>query len=287
MSGAAFPDARTLLKRYGFSAKKSWGQNFLISDRVYRGIVDATVRDQSDWVVEIGSGLGTLTMRLAERVPNGKVIAIEREPDMLSVLRAELEHLDNVEIHAANAMTYDYASVAKWSGGTISVCGNLPYQIASQILFRLLDMREHIHHVVAMIQKEMADRIVAPPGIKAYGAISVLFGAYADISTVVQAAPGDFSPAPKVHSTVIKLKMRSKPVAPISDPAAFSDVVHAAFSQRRKTLRNSLQSKYDKAVVAAALDHATIDGTRRGETLDIAEFATLTDSMFLATKGHA
>ncbi len=276
---SAFPDARTLLRRHGLAAKKSWGQNFLISERVDRGIVDATVRDQEDWIVEVGSGLGTLTMRLAERVPNGKVIAVEREPDMLTVLKAELEHLDNVEIHPANAMTYDYASVAKWRGDKISVCGNLPYQIASQILFRLLDMRENIEHIVVMIQKEMADRIVAPPGIKAYGAISVLLGAYADISTVVQAAPEDFSPAPKVHSTVIKLKIRPAPRAPIEDPAAFSQVVHAAFSQRRKTLRNALQSQYAKEVVSAALDHSGLDGSRRGETLSIAEFATLTDSV--------
>ncbi len=279
----AFPDARALLKRYGFSAKKSWGQNFLISERVYRAIVDATVVRDDDWVVEVGSGLGTLTMRLAERIPNGQLIAVEREPDMLTVLKAELEHLDNVEIHPANAMTYDFADIAKWRGDKIAVCGNLPYQIASQILFRFLDAREHITHAVAMVQKEMADRMVAPPGIKAYGAMTVMLSAYADIHTVVQAKPGDFSPAPKVDSTVVKLVMLDKPRAPISDDAAFSKVVHAAFSQRRKTLRNALQSQYERDTVHAALDHVGLDGGRRGETLSVAEFAALTESIMLSS----
>lgn len=278
----AFPDARELLIKYGLKAKKSWGQNFLISERVYRAIVDATVRSSSATVVEVGCGLGTLTMRLAQRVPDGQLVAVEREPDMLRVLKAELGELDNVEIHAADAMKYDYAAVAKWRGEKIAVCGNLPYQIASQILFQLLDKREHITHVVAMIQKEMADRMVAPPGIKAYGALTVIMSAYADISTVVQAGPQDFSPAPRVDSTVIKLDMLDEPRAPISDNKAFSDVVHAGFAQRRKTLRNSLQSRYDKSVALSALDHVGIDGGRRGETLSVAEFAALTDSILLA-----
>jgi 16S rRNA (adenine1518-N6/adenine1519-N6)-dimethyltransferase len=279
----AFPDARTLLKRYGFSAKKSWGQNFLISERVYRAIVDATVVADDDWVVEVGSGLGTLTMRLAERIPNGQLIAVEREPDMLTVLKAELEHLDNVEIHPANAMSYDFAGIAKWRGAKIAVCGNLPYQIASQILFRFLDAREHITHAVAMVQKEMADRMVSKPGVKAYGAMTVMLSAYADIHTVVQAKPGDFSPAPKVDSTVVKLSMLPAPRAPITDDKAFSKVVHAAFSQRRKTLRNALQSQYERDTVMSALDHVGLDGGRRGETLSVEEFAALTDSILVAS----
>ncbi len=279
----AFPDARTLLKRYGFSAKKSWGQNFLISERVYRAIVDATVCSGDDWVVEVGSGLGTLTMRLAERLPNGQLIAVEREPDMLTVLKAELEHLDNVEIHPANALQYDFAGIAKWRGDKIAVCGNLPYQIASQILFRFLDARKHITHAVAMVQKEMADRMVSKPGVKAYGAMTVMLSAYADIRTVVQAASTDFSPAPKVDSTVVKLTMLDTPRAPIADDKAFSKVVHAAFSQRRKTLRNALQSQYERDTVMDALGHSGIDGGRRGETLSVAEFASLTDSILLSS----
>ena len=225
-------------------------------------------------------------MRLAQRLPDGQLVAVEREPDMLMVLKAELGELDNVDIHAADAMKYDYGAIAKWRAEKIAVCGNLPYQIASQILFRLLDQREHITHVVAMIQKEMADRMVAPAGIKAYGALTVIMSAYADISTVVQASAEDFSPPPRVNSTVIKLEMLDKPRAPISDSKEFSSVVHAGFAQRRKTLRNSLQSKYDKEIVLGALDHVGIDGGRRGETLSVEEFAALTESILLATESR-
>src|SRR5690606_18238471 len=120
-----FPDPRALLRKHGLAAKKSWGQNFLVAERAYRAIVDAAVDVADDWIVELGAGLGTLTMRLAERVPEGKVIAVERDRDMAQVLRAELAHLDNVEIVEANALTYDLAMIARWHGGPISVCGNL------------------------------------------------------------------------------------------------------------------------------------------------------------------
>src|SRR5439155_25520317 len=165
----AFPDARVLLGRYQLSAKKSFGQNFLISDRTFRAIVDATVRTDDDWIVEIGAGLGTLTARLAERVPEGKVIALERDPDMVAVLRAELAGVDNVEIEPTDALRYDLRMAARWRGDRITVCGNLPYHIAAPLLFRVIEAREVVRCAVVMIQKEMADRIVAPPGGKAYG----------------------------------------------------------------------------------------------------------------------
>lgn len=275
----AFPDARTLLKRHGLGAKKSWGQNFLVSERVYRAIVDATVREDTDWVVEIGAGLGTLTMRLAQRVPEGKVIAVERDRDMVRVLVEELEHLENVDVHPANALTYDLAAIARWRGGSITVCGNLPYQIASQILFRVLEHREHVSRAVVMLQREMADRLVASPGTKAYGALTVLFGAYADVSPVVRARAGDFAPPPKVESAVVKLELLATPRAPIADDRHFSEVVHAAFGQRRKTLRNALRARFAAEPVDAALAATGLDGGRRGETLTVEEFAALTAAL--------
>src|SRR5262245_59595334 len=169
-----FPDARVLLGRYGLQAKKRFGQNFLISDRVFRAIVDATVARDDDWIVEIGAGLDTLTARLAERIPEGKVIALERDPDMIAVLRGELGGVDNVEIEACDALRYDLQMAARWRGEPITVCGNLPYHIAAPLLFRVIDARAVVRCAVVMIQKEMADRIVAPPGTKAYGALGVM-----------------------------------------------------------------------------------------------------------------
>jgi 16S rRNA (adenine1518-N6/adenine1519-N6)-dimethyltransferase len=272
-----FPDARVLLGKYGLKAKKSFGQNFLISERAFRGIVDATVRSDEDWIVEIGAGLGTLTARLAERVPEGKVIALERDPDMIAVLRGELGEVENVQIEAVDALRYDLRMVARWRGDAISVCGNLPYHIASQLLFRVLEARAVVRCAVVMIQKEMADRIVAAPGGKDYGALGVMIRTYADVSTVVRVGAGSFVPPPKIDSTVIKLTplANAQPRVPIADEAHYSRVVHAAFGQRRKTLRNALRAMFDDAAVDSALAATSIDGGRRGETLDIAEFGRL------------
>jgi 16S rRNA (adenine1518-N6/adenine1519-N6)-dimethyltransferase len=272
-----FPDARVLLARYGLQAKKRFGQNFLVSDRAFRAIVDATVASDDDWIVEIGAGLGTLTGRLAERVPEGKVIALERDPDMIAVLRGELGGVDNLEIEAVDALRYDLRMAARWRGGAIAVCGNLPYHIAAPLLFRIVDAREVVRCAVVMIQKEMADRIVAAPGTKAYGALGVMIRTYTDASVVAKVSAGSFVPPPKVDSTVLKLVPLpgGAPRVPIADEAHYSRVVHAAFGQRRKTLRNALRAGNDDADVDAALAATGIDGVRRGETLDIAELAAL------------
>jgi len=272
-----FPDARILLDRYGLRAKKSFGQNFLISDRAFRAIVDATVQTDEDWVVEIGAGLGTLTARLAERLTAGKVIALERDPDMIKVLRSELAGVDNVEIENVDALRYDLKMAAKWRGEPITVCGNLPYHIAAPLLFKILEARAFVRHAVVMIQKEMADRIVAPPGGKDYGALGVMIRTYADVTTVAKVGAGSFLPPPKVDSTVIRLVplADAKPRVPIADEKHYSAVVHAAFGQRRKTLRNALRAVYAEAAVDAGLAATKIDGGRRGETLDIAEFGAL------------
>jgi 16S rRNA (adenine1518-N6/adenine1519-N6)-dimethyltransferase len=276
-SGEAFPDARVILARYGLQAKKSFGQNFLISERAFRAIVDATVRTDEDWIVEIGAGLGTLTARLAERVTAGKVIALEHDADMVKVLRTELAGVDNVDIEQVDALRYDFKMAAKWRGEPISVCGNLPYHIASQLLFKIIDARASITHAVVMIQKEMADRIMAPPGGKTYGAIGVMIRTYADVKSVAKVGAGSFVPPPKIDSTVIKLVplADAKPRVPIENEKHYSVVVHAAFGQRRKTLRNALRAVFEDAAVDAALAATSIDGQRRGETLDIPEFGAL------------
>ena len=274
---SAFPHPHELLKRYGFSAKKSWGQNFLTSERAYRAIVDATVADSSDWIVEIGSGLGTLTMRLAERVPEGMVIAVERDRDMVAVLQGELGELDNVTVEPANALTYDLGAAAKWATQPIAVCGNLPYQIASQILFRVIDARASVTRAVIMLQKEMADRIVADPGNKTYGALSVMVRAYASARRVVSVKASGFTPAPKVDSAVLRLDFLEDgaPQVEIANDKMFSAVVHAAFAMRRKTLRNTLRARFGAEASDRSLGAAAIDGRRRGETLSVAEFAAL------------
>lgn len=273
-----FPDPRELLRRYGLHAKKSWGQNFLISSRIYRAIVDAAVDGEDDWIVEIGAGVGTLTMRLAQRVPEGLVLGIERDRDLARVLRAELEHLDNVEIVEADALKYDLVAAARWRGDPIAVCGNLPYQIASQVLLRIVGAGDHISRAVVMLQREMADRLLAEPGSKAYGALGVLIRTYADVRPVIRARPGAFAPAPEVESSVVKLEPKPPPEAAKADPDHYAAVVHAAFQGRRKTLRNALRTRYG-AEAEGALERAGVDPGRRAETVSVAEFSALASGL--------
>jgi 16S rRNA (adenine1518-N6/adenine1519-N6)-dimethyltransferase len=270
------PDARVLLDRYGLRAKKSFGQNFLVSERALRAIADATVQSDEDWIVEIGAGLGTLTARIAERVTAGKLIALEPDPDMIRVLRAELGEVDNLEIEQVDALRYDLRAAASL-GQRITVCGNLPYHLASQLIFKVIDVRDVVRFAVFMIQKEMADRIVAKPSTKEYGALGVMVRTYCDVSTVIKVGAGSFVPAPKIDSTVIKLVplANAEPRVPIADHAHYSKVVHAAFGQRRKTLRNALRAHWADEQIDPALASTAIDGGRRGETLDITEFGRL------------
>jgi 16S rRNA (adenine1518-N6/adenine1519-N6)-dimethyltransferase len=278
-----FPDARELLRRHGLSAKKSWGQNFLVSPRVFRCIADAVVHADDDWVVEIGAGLGTLTAQLAQRVPEGKVFAIERDRDMVAVLRAELGALEDVEIVEDNALTFDLARVARWHGGPVVVCGNLPYHIASQLLFRLIDLRLHVARAVVMVQRELAERLLAAPGSPDYSAAGALIGTYADLRKLLRVGPDAFVPRPKVESMVIELTPLPAPRVAVGDAARYAAVVHAAFGQRRKTLRNALRAVFDGDAVDRALAAAGIDGGRRGETLDRSEFAALASGLGEAT----
>lgn len=263
-----------LLEKYQLRAKKSWSQNFLVDERAYREIVHACDLADGDWVIEIGAGLGTLTARLAEAA--ARVIAVERERDMLTILRAELTS-ERIEIVEADALAFDYAGVAARAGRKPIVVGNLPYQIASPILFRLLESRASIARIVVMLQKEMADRIVAPPGEKAYGALSVMVRAYGEPKLVCRVRAGGFVPAPRVDSAVLRIVPRAAPL-PV-DEQQFSRVVHAAFGQRRKTLRNALASAFDAAAIDRALAAVAIDGRRRGETLTVDEFVTLTRAL--------
>lgn len=276
-------DPRELLRRYGLAAKKSWGQNFLVNDGVYRAIVDATVAGDDAWVIEIGAGLGTLTARLADRVPRGRVVAIERDRDMVHVLREELGGRDNVEIAEADAKTFDYAAVAARRGAPVAVCGNLPYQLSSMILFALLDpaVRPHVDRAVVMLQKEVADRLTASPGTKTYSGLTAIVSAYADVSTVVRVKPGSFHPPPKVDSTVVEVRPLPAPRAPIADEAHYAEVVHAAFGQRRKTLRNALKG----VVEPPLLEAAGIDPALRAEAVPVADWVALANRLAAAGDG--
>jgi 16S rRNA (adenine1518-N6/adenine1519-N6)-dimethyltransferase len=252
--------------------KASFSQNFLVARDVVDDIVGAMGITPGDPVVELGAGLGTLTAGLLRA--GAQVVAVDRDRDMLHVLDAELSGVPGFELVAADAAEVDLASLARKAGRPIKLAGNLPYAITGAILRHLVDERASIERAVIMIQREVRDRLLAPPGEKSYGALTVFTRAAFDVQPVRLVRAGAFHPPPKVESAVVRLQPREVPLAEETD--AFRTVVRAAFEQRRKTLRNALLAK---GLAAAEVDRALaacgIDGRVRGETLAVEAFDRL------------
>jgi 16S rRNA (adenine1518-N6/adenine1519-N6)-dimethyltransferase len=271
-----------VLSRHGLGAKKSWGQNFLHDRSVLERIVAAAGAGADDVVVEIGAGLGTLTGALARaEPPPRRILAIEREPDMLSVLGAELGADTRVELVQADALAFDFAAARAAAGRPLIVVGNLPYQISSALVMMLLGAgaRGDVARAVIMVQREMAQRLVAPPGSRTYGRPSVTVAQHAEARILFHVRPGSFHPAPSVTSSVMRLVPRATPLAPVRDPALFEAVVKQAFATRRKMLRRALAAGFPESAVTAALAASGIAGTRRAEELAVADFARLADGL--------
>ncbi|MBF0449041.1 MAG: ribosomal RNA small subunit methyltransferase A [Magnetococcales bacterium] len=262
-----------LIKSLNLNPKKGLGQNFLVDKNISHAIVNASQVGPEDRVLEIGPGLGSLTMLLLEKTK--KLWAIEQDERMLKILQSRAENLGTLTIEKADALQYDYDKLANTLGGPLRIVANLPYNISTPLLFRLLDHRQSIVDMTLMFQKEVAQRIAAKPGSKTYGTLSVQCGMWTSVEKILDVPPGAFLPKPKVDSMVIRLTLRSHPRAPLDDPAFFSQVVRAAFGQRRKTLSNALK-KLD-ADPKPWLRRAGIDPTRRGETLSVEEFAHLSN----------
>jgi 16S rRNA (adenine1518-N6/adenine1519-N6)-dimethyltransferase len=282
MSAAESTDPRRVLARHGLSAKKSWGQNFLHDRSVLARIVAAAGATADDVVVEIGAGLGTLTAALARAEPAPRrILAVERDPDMQRVLAAELAGDAHVEVVAADALAFDYAAASRAAGRPVVVVGNLPYQISSALVLALVDAgaRGGVARAVVMVQREMAQRIVAPPGSRTYGRLTVAVAQHAEARILFHVRPGSFHPAPAVTSSIISLTPRPAPLAPVRDAALFEAVVKQAFATRRKMLRGALGAQFGEAAVAAAFAATGIAGTKRAEQLSVADFAQLANAL--------
>jgi 16S rRNA (adenine1518-N6/adenine1519-N6)-dimethyltransferase len=268
---------KEILRRVGLHPKKSWSQNFLVDLDVIDAIAEATTCENRP-VVELGAGFGALTQALK----NGarRVVAVERDRDFAAFLRSEFGLEPTVEILEANAATLDWPALAKRLGEPPVVVGNLPYHMATPILFHLLSHRAVLAHWVLMFQREMAERLVAGPGCREYGVLSVLVQRKAEVETVLDVGPGAFHPAPKVHSRVLRFTPLAAPRVAVRDEAFFERVVKGAFSQRRKKIRNSLLGSVGKTLGAPAVDRALaaagIDPGARAEQLSLECFAVLT-----------
>jgi 16S rRNA (adenine1518-N6/adenine1519-N6)-dimethyltransferase len=253
-------------------AKKSLGQNFLKDPHYLKKIVDAANIGPADQVLEIGPGLGHLTRELAARA--GRVLAIELDERLIERLRTDFAGASNVTIVHGDALEYPFETLE----GRWKVVANLPYYISTPIIQRLIRFREKFTTLTLMLQKEVAERIAAPPGGKEYGYLSVLVQFYTAPRMEFTVPAGAFTPAPKVDSTVLTLRVRERPAAPVCDEDFLIVVVKAAFSQRRKTLRNALKQLGLSGEVMDRLHAAIgIDPGRRAETLSVEEFCRLAD----------
>ena len=272
-----------ILHRFKLRADKKLGQNFLIDENIVRNIVAAAELSDKDTVLEVGPGIGTLTQGLAES--GASVVAVELDKRLLPVLDTTLEGYDNVRIVNGDILQVDIMQTV--GVDEFKVCANLPYYITTPIIFALLEKRLPMERLVAMVQKEVAERMAAKPGGKDYGALSVAIQYYTEPEIAFIVPPSSFIPAPSVDSAVIVCKRREKPPVEVCDEALFFRVVKAAFSLRRKMLNNSLKNMGIKGEqVAKWLELAGVDGKRRAETLSLEDFAALTNT-FAASKEYS
>lgn len=276
---------KALLNQYGFSFKKSLGQNFLIDVNIIHKIIDASGIDEQTGVIEIGPGMGSLTQQLAKHAK--RVLAFEIDQRLIPVLDDTLSPYDNVTVINQDILKADVAQeIATHLQGCekIMVVANLPYYITTPILLTLLEQNLPIDGYVVMMQKEVGERLNAQVGTKAYGSLSIVTQYYTETSTVMTVPKTVFMPPPNVDSIVVKLMKRPEPLVTVDDTALFFKMTKGAFAQRRKTILNNYQnlfidSKLHKDDIVAWLERSEMDARRRGETVSIQEYARLYDEL--------
>ncbi|MEK8133031.1 16S rRNA (adenine(1518)-N(6)/adenine(1519)-N(6))-dimethyltransferase RsmA [Paenibacillus filicis] len=275
---------KDLMQKYGFTLKKSLGQNFLIDQNVLNRIVSAAGLDASKGALEIGPGIGALTQQLAKLA--AKVVAVEIDQRLLPMLEETLAPYPHAEVVHADVLKVDLQALfaERFQGvDKVSVVANLPYYVTTPILMKLLEERLPLENIVVMIQKEVAERMAAKPGGKEYGSLSIAVQYYCEPELVAIVPQTVFIPQPNVDSAVIRLKLREAPAVQVEDEAFFFEVVQASFTQRRKTIYNNLAAKFftkeTKPELEQLLQGAGIEPSRRGETLSMAEYATLTAAL--------
>lgn len=275
---------KMIMEKYGFSLKKSLGQNFLIDLNILNRIVDFAELSENSGAIEIGPGIGALTEQLAKR--SKKVVAFEIDGRLLPILKETLEPYPHVKVIHQDVLKANVSQVIEEefeNGQDLMVVANLPYYVTTPIIMKLLSEQLPIRGMVVMLQKEVADRISAAPGTKEYGSLSIAIQYYTTAKTVLIVPKTVFIPQPNVDSAVIRLIRRDKPAVDVMNEEFFFEVVRASFAQRRKTIFNNLAShfggKLEKKQIENALLSSQIDPKRRGETLSIEEFAILSDRL--------
>lgn len=276
---------KEILAKHGFTFKKSLGQNFLTEPNILRKIVaTAAIEDQTN-VIEVGPGIGALTEQLAKHAR--QVLAFEIDDRLIPVLQDTLAPYPNIQVIHQDVLQADLSTTIREAFTDelpIKVVANLPYYITTPIMMHFLESQAPIQEMVVMMQKEVADRISAVPGTKAYGSLSIAVQYYMEAELAFIVPKTVFVPQPNVDSAILKLTRRATPAVEVTDEKEFFKLTKAAFQLRRKTLWNNLQNSYGKDEktkewLKASLAASEIDPTRRGETLSLAEFARLSNEM--------
>ncbi len=272
---------KDILSRHGFHFSKALGQNFLVNPSVCPRMAEECGVDSESGVIEIGAGIGVLTVELAKRAK--KVVCIELDTRLLPILDETLKDYDNIEIVNDDVLKVDLHKLIaeKFAGMKVYVCANLPYYITSPVIMKLLEERLPIEAITVMVQKESAARLCAEVGSRQSGAVTVAVDYYSQAQKLFDVSAGSFMPPPKVNSSVIRLDVRKEPPIEVADEKLFFRIVHAAFGQRRKTALNSVSSGsgIEKTAVAAALEDCGFDPNIRAESMTMQELAMLTQAI--------
>ena len=272
---------KEVVNKHNFKFSKSLGQNFLIDDNVIDRILEGARLSETDRIIEVGPGIGTLTREMGKVAEN--VVAIEIDKTLIPILKETLADLDNVEVVNEDILKVDVQGLIneKLNGGPVKLVANLPYYITTPIVMKFLEEDIPVTDIVVMVQKEVADRMNAKPSTKDYGALSVAVQYYCDTEIVAKAPRHMFVPQPNVDSIVIGLHVRDEKKYVVDNEDIFFKTVKASFGQRRKTLLNSLGGLgfLSKDQIREALQAANIDEKRRGETLSLDEFANLSNEI--------
>ncbi len=270
-----------VIKKYDFSFQKRFGQNFLIDEHVLDKIIEAADIGSGDGVIEIGPGIGTMTQHLCKKAR--KVIAIEIDKELIPILSDTLSEYPNATVINADVMKTDLPALIRdeFKGMDVKVVANLPYYITTPIVMSLLEQRLPLTNITIMVQKEVAQRMQANPGTKDYGALSLAVQYYADTYIAANVPPNCFMPRPKVGSSVIRLTVRPESPVEVNDEKLMFELIRAAFNQRRKTLVNAVSNhanlSFTKEEVVNALRNLSLSENVRGETLNLQQFAALSN----------
>nr|HDN00380.1 ribosomal RNA small subunit methyltransferase A [Deltaproteobacteria bacterium] len=258
--------------------KSSLGQNFLVHHGTIETIIELSGIRPGDKVVELGAGLGAMTTELSKKAAG--VIALEIDERLINWVREKRSLPENVELRHSDILKVSFQGLAEEMGGALNIIGNLPYNISSQVVFRLIEERDYINRATLMFQKEVAERLISSPGSKHYGILSVITGYCADIARLMDIPPGLFRPRPKVTSTLVQMEFR-KPSIVAVDFAFFKDVVRQAFQKRRKKLINALKglASFSQDEILHSLEICGIDPGYRAEVLSIEDFVSLSNTL--------